>query len=159
MEFPIARLYADARETCIYGGTSEVMKSIISKSLGLLPRKDRKGLRVRIEGLSALVTGGASGLGFATARLLTERGASVVLMDLPSSAGQDAAERLGPSASFAAADVTDTDSVQAALDTAEENGPLRAVVHCAGQLTRSASSTSSAPPATWMPSPKSSGST
>jgi NAD(P)-dependent dehydrogenase (short-subunit alcohol dehydrogenase family) len=59
-----------------------------------------KGLRVRIEGLSALVTGGASGLGFATARLLTERGASVVLVDLPSSAGQDAAERLGPSASL-----------------------------------------------------------
>ena len=35
MEFPIARLYADARVTCIYGGTSEVMKSIISKSFGL----------------------------------------------------------------------------------------------------------------------------
>ena len=35
MEFPIARLYADARVTRIYGGTSEVMKSIISKSLGL----------------------------------------------------------------------------------------------------------------------------
>jgi acyl-CoA dehydrogenase len=34
-EFPIARLYADARVTRIYGGTSEVMKSIISKSLGL----------------------------------------------------------------------------------------------------------------------------
>jgi alkylation response protein AidB-like acyl-CoA dehydrogenase len=35
MEFPIARLYADARVTRIYGGTNEVMKSIISKSLGL----------------------------------------------------------------------------------------------------------------------------
>jgi acyl-CoA dehydrogenase len=35
MEFPIARLYADARVARIYGGTSEVMKSIISKSLGL----------------------------------------------------------------------------------------------------------------------------
>jgi len=35
MEFPIARLYSDARVTRIYGGTSEVMKSIISKSLGL----------------------------------------------------------------------------------------------------------------------------
>jgi len=41
MEFPIARLYADARVTRIYGGTSEVMKSIISKSLGLLPRRER----------------------------------------------------------------------------------------------------------------------
>ncbi len=35
MEFPIARLYADARVTRIYGGTSQVMKSIISKSFGL----------------------------------------------------------------------------------------------------------------------------
>jgi len=88
---------------------------------------------VRIEGLSALVTGGASGLGFGTARLLVERGANVVLVDLPSSAGKEAAERLGSSASFVAADVTDTDGVQAALDAAEENGPLRAVVHCAGR--------------------------
>ena len=54
------------------------------------------------QGLSALVTGAASGLGFATARLLTERGASVVLVDLPNSAGKDAADRLGPSASFVA---------------------------------------------------------
>jgi NAD(P)-dependent dehydrogenase (short-subunit alcohol dehydrogenase family) len=88
---------------------------------------------VRIEGLSALVTGGASGLGFATARRLTERGASVVLADLPGSAGEEAAGRLGPSARFVAADVTDTGGVQAALDAAEANGPLRAVVHCAGR--------------------------
>jgi NAD(P)-dependent dehydrogenase (short-subunit alcohol dehydrogenase family) len=61
---------------------------------------------VRIEGLSALVTGGASGLGFATARRLTGLGASVVLVDLPSSSGKDAAAQLGPTASFVAADVT-----------------------------------------------------
>lgn len=88
---------------------------------------------MRIEGLSALVTGGASGLGLGTARLLTERGAKVVLVDLPGSAGKEAAGELGPAARFVAADVTDTDAVQAALDVAEENGPLRAVVHCAGR--------------------------
>ncbi len=88
---------------------------------------------MRIEGLSALVTGGASGLGRGTARRLVDRGAKVVLLDLPSSAGKEAAAELGPAARFAAGDVTDTASVQAALDAAEENGPLRAVVHCAGR--------------------------
>ncbi|MBV9451299.1 MAG: SDR family NAD(P)-dependent oxidoreductase [Streptosporangiaceae bacterium] len=89
---------------------------------------------MRVEGLSALVTGGASGLGFATARQLADRGAKVVLLDLPSSAGKEAAAQLGASASFTAADVTDTEAVSAALDTAiAANGPLRAVVHCAGR--------------------------
>ena len=88
---------------------------------------------MRIEGLSALVTGGASGLGFGTARRLVERGARVVLLDLPSSAGKEAAAELGPAALFAAGDVTDSTSVEAALDAAGDQGPLRAVVHCAGR--------------------------
>jgi NAD(P)-dependent dehydrogenase (short-subunit alcohol dehydrogenase family) len=88
---------------------------------------------VRIEGLSALVTGGASGLGFGTARRLVERGARVVLLDLPGSAGKEAAAELGPAALFAAGDVTDSASVEAALDAAGDQGPLRAVVHCAGR--------------------------
>ncbi|MGE5131916.1 MAG: SDR family NAD(P)-dependent oxidoreductase [Gemmatimonadota bacterium] len=88
---------------------------------------------MRIEGLSALVTGGASGLGFGTARRLVERGARVVLLDLPSSAGKEAAAELGPAALFAAGDVTDSASVEAALDAAADQGPLRAVVHCAGR--------------------------
>lgn len=88
---------------------------------------------MRIEGLSALVTGGASGLGLGTARRLVDLGASVVLVDLPGSAGKEAAQELGGAARFVAADVTDTDAVEAALDVAEENGPLRAVVHCAGR--------------------------
>jgi NAD(P)-dependent dehydrogenase (short-subunit alcohol dehydrogenase family) len=61
---------------------------------------------VRIEGLSALVTGGASGLGLATARRLVELGASVTLLDLPSSEGEAAAGELGSAARFAAADIT-----------------------------------------------------
>ncbi|MFC4001242.1 SDR family NAD(P)-dependent oxidoreductase [Prauserella oleivorans] len=80
---------------------------------------------------SVIVTGGASGLGAATAARLADRGAHVVIVDLPTSQGDAVAEKIG--GSFAAADVTDTDAVQAALDTAESAGPLRAVVHCAGR--------------------------
>jgi NAD(P)-dependent dehydrogenase (short-subunit alcohol dehydrogenase family) len=88
---------------------------------------------MRIEGISALVTGGASGLGLATARRLVDRGAaSVVLLDLPASQGDQAAAELGKTAQFIAADITDPAGVQAALDAAKA-GPLRAVVHCAGR--------------------------
>lgn len=88
---------------------------------------------MRIEGISALVTGAASGLGLATATRLIESGASVVLVDLPSSAGHRLAAELGAAAQFVAADITDTDQVSEALDVAETAGPLRAVVHCAGR--------------------------
>jgi len=88
---------------------------------------------MRIEGISALVTGAASGLGLATATRLIESGASVVLVDLPSSAGHRLAAELGEATHFVAADITDTDQVSEALDVAETAGPLRAVVHCAGR--------------------------
>ncbi|MGY2084742.1 SDR family NAD(P)-dependent oxidoreductase [Blastococcus sp. SYSU DS0539] len=89
---------------------------------------------MRIDGISALVTGGASGLGLATARQLLDKGAaSVVLLDLPSSPGEEAAAGLGTAARFVAGDITDEAGVEAALDAAEEAGPLRAVVHCAGR--------------------------
>jgi NAD(P)-dependent dehydrogenase (short-subunit alcohol dehydrogenase family) len=88
---------------------------------------------MQIEGISALVTGGASGLGLATARRLVKTGAAVVLVDLPGSAGDQAAVDLGEAATFVPADVTDESSLLEALDAAERNGPLRAVVHCAGR--------------------------
>ena len=89
---------------------------------------------MRIDGISALVTGGASGLGLATVRRLLDQGAaSVVLLDLPSSPGEQAASDLGEAARFVPGDITDEAGVQAALDAAEEAGPLRAVVHCAGR--------------------------
>src|SRR5690606_4610621 len=84
-------------------------------------------------GFSAIVTGGASGLGLATARRLVAEGAKVVLVDLPGSAGAEAADSLGPNARFAAADVTAEDSLPAALDLAESLGSLRVLVHCAGR--------------------------
>jgi NAD(P)-dependent dehydrogenase (short-subunit alcohol dehydrogenase family) len=88
---------------------------------------------MRISGISALVTGGASGLGWATARRLAEMGASVTIVDLPSSGGAAVAAEIGDAARFAAADVTDEAAVSAAVDVAVERGPLRALVHCAGR--------------------------
>jgi len=85
---------------------------------------------MNIEGASALVTGGASGLGLATAHRLSRAGAHVTIIDLPSSAGTERAKEFG--GTFAAADVTDEAQVRAALDSAVEHGPLRVTVNCAG---------------------------
>jgi NAD(P)-dependent dehydrogenase (short-subunit alcohol dehydrogenase family) len=82
---------------------------------------------------SAVVTGGASGLGLATVRRLADRGAEVTILDLPGSDGAAVAAGLGGSVRFAAADVTDPDAVAAALDKAERDAPLRVLVHCAGR--------------------------
>jgi NAD(P)-dependent dehydrogenase (short-subunit alcohol dehydrogenase family) len=86
-----------------------------------------------IEGTSALVTGGASGLGLATTRRLLERGAKVTIVDLPSSDGEAVAADLGDDVRFMPADVRDVEAMQAAFDAAEEAGPLRVLVHCAGR--------------------------
>ncbi|MDV6210352.1 3-hydroxyacyl-CoA dehydrogenase [Rhodococcus erythropolis] len=80
----------------------------------------------------AVVTGGASGLGLATTKALLADGASVVIVDLPSSNGEAIAKELGDRVRFAAADVTDEAAVTAALDVAESLGPLRVAVNCAG---------------------------
>ncbi|MET9087631.1 SDR family NAD(P)-dependent oxidoreductase [Streptomyces sp. NPDC004237] len=88
---------------------------------------------MNIDGSTALVTGGASGLGLATARRITGRGGRVVLADISEEQGAKALAELGEAARFVRADVTDEDAVNAALDTARELGPLRFVVHCAGR--------------------------
>ena len=80
----------------------------------------------------ALVTGGASGLGEATTRRLHEGGAAVVIIDLPSSAGEALAAELGDRVRFCAADVRNEAQVQAAIAAAQELGDLRIVVNCAG---------------------------
>jgi NAD(P)-dependent dehydrogenase (short-subunit alcohol dehydrogenase family) len=81
----------------------------------------------------ALVTGGASGLGLATAKRLRQRGMSIVIADLPSSNGANVAREFGDQARFVAADVADTAQMNAACDAAEELGTLRALIHCAGR--------------------------
>ncbi|WP_368680326.1 SDR family NAD(P)-dependent oxidoreductase (plasmid) [Rhodococcus opacus] len=88
---------------------------------------------MNLDGTSAVVTGGASGLGLASARALAKRGAHVTLLDLPTSAGKEVAATFGGAADFAPADVTDEESVSVALDLADSHGPLCAVVHCAGR--------------------------
>jgi NAD(P)-dependent dehydrogenase (short-subunit alcohol dehydrogenase family) len=83
-----------------------------------------------ISGASAIVTGGASGLGEATARLLAERGAKVVVLDLQEDRGQLLAKEIG--GAFVKADVTSGEQVQAAVAAASEMGPLRVLVNSAG---------------------------
>jgi NAD(P)-dependent dehydrogenase (short-subunit alcohol dehydrogenase family) len=87
---------------------------------------------VKLAGAVAVVTGGASGLGEATARRLADEGADVVILDLPASRGAQLAGELGDRVEFVAADVTDADQVAAALDAAAARGPVRVVVTCAG---------------------------
>ena len=87
---------------------------------------------MEITGSSAVVTGGASGLGEATAKLLAAKGMKVVVMDLghQQEKGDALAKEIG--GLFVAADVTDAEQVQAAIDAAVEMGPLKALVNCAG---------------------------
>ncbi|MFW6597513.1 SDR family NAD(P)-dependent oxidoreductase [Propionibacteriaceae bacterium Y2011] len=80
----------------------------------------------------ALVTGGASGLGAATVRHLHDRGASVVIVDLESSAGAALADELGERARFCPADVRSAEQVAEAVRTAQRLGALRVAVSCAG---------------------------
>jgi 3-hydroxyacyl-CoA dehydrogenase/3-hydroxy-2-methylbutyryl-CoA dehydrogenase len=88
---------------------------------------------MEIQGKSALVVGGASGLGAATARRLHADGAAVVIADLNAEKGEALASELGERASFAEANVTDADQLQAAVDAAAgAEGGLRISVCCAG---------------------------
>ena len=80
----------------------------------------------------AVVTGGASGLGLATTQALLAEGARVVILDLPSSKGEEVAKELGDAVRFAPADVTDEEAVTRAFDLAETLGTVRIVVNCAG---------------------------
>lgn len=84
---------------------------------------------MEIAGKDALVTGGASGLGLATVQALTERGARVVTLDLPSSDGERVAQELEGGVSFVSGDVRSEADVERALEAA---GDLRILVNCAG---------------------------
>jgi NAD(P)-dependent dehydrogenase (short-subunit alcohol dehydrogenase family) len=86
---------------------------------------------MRLDESAALVTGGASGLGLATAKRLSSAGSKVVVVDLDSALGSEAAAEVG--GIFVAADITDEAQVREAVSAAAELGSLRAVVHCAGR--------------------------
>jgi len=89
---------------------------------------------MEISGLSAVVTGGASGLGKASAQMLAAAGAKVAIFDLNAEAGEAAAQEIG--GLFVRVDVTDDASVAAGLDAAEAaHGTARLLVNCAGIAT------------------------
>ena len=90
-----------------------------------------------LTGKVAVVTGAASGIGAATAEVFVEEGARVVLADVDADAGATLAERLGDAAAFCRTDVSDADSVQAAVDLAVERfGGLHVMVNNAGVSSR-----------------------
>lgn len=86
-----------------------------------------------LKGLVGLVTGGASGLGRGTVERMVRRGARVVLLDLPSSSGEEVAKSLGDDCKFSPADVTSAEDVGKAVDLAVSSfGRLDVAVNCAG---------------------------
>jgi NAD(P)-dependent dehydrogenase (short-subunit alcohol dehydrogenase family) len=85
---------------------------------------------MQLHGLNALVTGGASGLGAATAERLAGAGARVTIADLNEGAGEELAARIG--GLFVRTDVTDPAQCAAAVTRAAANGELHVLVCCAG---------------------------
>ncbi len=85
-----------------------------------------------ISSSSAIVTGGASGLGAATAHALVASGAFVTIIDLNEHAGNVLAEESNGTITFVHADVTNPEEVQTAIGVASERRPLRVAVNCAG---------------------------
>jgi len=85
---------------------------------------------VEIRGAVAIVTGGASGIGAACARVLASRGAKVVVADLNEAKGSALAAEIG--GAFCTVDVTKTDDIVAAVEMAKSMGPVRVLVNSAG---------------------------
>lgn len=94
---------------------------------------------MELSGASAVVSGGASGLGHATAQALIDAGAHVVVVDLPDAAGStersEVVSALGGRAVFCPGDITDPATSREAVAAAVEKGPLRVAVSCAGVAT------------------------
>ena len=90
---------------------------------------------MQLNQVKAVVTGGASGLGFAVAKYLVANGAKVALLDVNDEKGNAAAQELGTSACYFRTDVTSEEGVTAAMkDAHAKNGGLNVVVSCAGIL-------------------------
>jgi NAD(P)-dependent dehydrogenase (short-subunit alcohol dehydrogenase family) len=79
---------------------------------------------------SAIVTGGASGIGAAAARMLAKKGAKVVIADLQADKGEELAKEIG--GAFCKVDVTNTQDIVNAVEMAKSMGPIRALVNSAG---------------------------
>ena len=135
-DFPVERYMREAKVMQIFEGTNQIQRLVISRALAKNPKATvvtapapPEGELMQLENTSALVTGGASGLGAATAAALAARGARVFALDLPS--GIDRAPAVD-GVTYVPTDVTDPAQVQVAVDRAAADGPLRTVVNCAG---------------------------
>ena len=87
---------------------------------------------MQISNMSAVVTGGASGLGLACARRLVARGVQVVIADLNQERGAAVLAELGDAVQYVHADVCEPAQMGLVFDAAQARAPLRALVHCAG---------------------------
>src|SRR3954449_925488 len=112
-----------------WGLCGSMLSSVMFQvSMGRDPIRSRP---MKIEGSGAIVVGGASGLGEATARALAERGAHVTIADVNEEKGNALADEIG--VDFVKADVTKPDEVEAAVkQAAQADGGLRISMHCAG---------------------------
>ena len=102
---------------------------------GMLGRglKSKNFNEMQIQNKVFIVTGGASGLGLATATMIVENGGFALIADVNTEGGQAAEKMLGERAKFVRTDVTDESSVQAAIDTAVQSfGGLHGAINCAG---------------------------
>ena len=90
---------------------------------------------MQIAGRTFIVTGGASGLGRASAEVVLAAGGNAVLLDVNAETGKAAEQSLGPKARFAQADVTSEEQVKAAIDLAVSAfGGLHGAVNAAGRI-------------------------
>jgi NAD(P)-dependent dehydrogenase (short-subunit alcohol dehydrogenase family) len=88
---------------------------------------------MQLSGAKAVITGGASGLGLATAERVIEAGGNAVILDINDEHGEAAATKLGARARYVNTDVSNEDSVKAAVRTADEfMGGITLAVNCAG---------------------------
>jgi NAD(P)-dependent dehydrogenase (short-subunit alcohol dehydrogenase family) len=88
---------------------------------------------MQLQGVGAIVTGGASGLGEGTVRRLAAAGANVVIADLNEERGTEIATELGGGTEFVRADVTSEEEIQEVVRVASSRGPLRVAVNCGGK--------------------------
>lgn len=88
---------------------------------------------MKIENKTFLVTGGASGLGFATAKMIVENGGNAVLLDVNEEAGTTAQSNLGTKSKFIKTNVTNEEQVQSAVNqSVEAYGSVEGIINCAG---------------------------
>ena len=134
-DFPLERYMREAKVTQIFEGTNQIQRLVISRHL-LADRTPERSCHAAAPPTVALVTGGGSGLGGATARRLVADGAKVVIVDLECRRAPALVDELGASGSgFVPADVRDEAQVQAAVDRRVRSASCAIAVNCAGVAT------------------------